>query len=349
MTIRFLTTDGLAQWLAKVSETRRVLAPRKEGKSVVFRQWKAGDPEPVLAKATIAPKAAVFPPCETLVQYKSVKDAEDLSKTNLTLEAPTQAEPTLLFACRPCDARGILALDTPYLNGRFKDPYYAARRAATVVVSHTCDTPSPTCFCTWVGAGPANPEGSDVLMTSVDGGFVLEAVSENGEALLAESGLPDGADKMDQARATRTNAAKRITARKDLSKAPERLKARFTDMAFWIEQTAKCLSCGACTFMCPTCQCFTITDEGEAASEKGGQRLRSWDYCMSPMFTREASGHNPRMAKAERMRNRVSHKYWYATEYTKDHHFSCTGCGRCIVQCPVSLDIREIVLKAIEE
>ena len=131
----------------------------------------------------------------------------------------------------------------------------------------------------------------------------------------------------------------------DISAAAKRLEARFNDMDFWTAQTDKCLSCGACTYMCPTCQCFTITDEGDSL---GGRRLRSWDNCMSPLFTREASGHNPRAAKAARMRNRVSHKYWYAPGYSEGR-VACTGCGRCVRQCPASLDIREIVLKAIEE
>ena len=349
MTTCFLASDGLASWLAKIAQTRRVLAPHKEGKAVLFREWKEGDPAPELAKSTISPKGAIIPACETLVKYQITKDPENLSKRSLALAAPTEATPTVLFGCRACDARGLVALDTPYLKGKFKDPYYAARREATLIVTRTCDSPTHTCFCTWVGGGPASPEGSDVLMTTVDGGYVLESVTDKGEAFLKESGLPDGADKMDEARKTRTEAAKKVPARPDLSKAPERLKARFNDMAFWVAQTSKCLSCGACTYMCPTCQCFNISDEGDASSEQGGRRLRSWDYCMSPMFTREASGHNPRMAKAQRMRNRVSHKYWYSTETIEDGRFSCTGCGRCVAQCPVSLDLREIVQKAIEE
>ncbi len=349
MTICFLATEGLVPWLAKLAQNYRVFAPRREGKAIIFRPWKEGDKAPVPLKATVAPKGVMFPACETLVSYKTTKDPQQLDKVSLTLKAPVKAEPTVLFGCRSCDARGFVALDKAYLGGKFKDPYYEARRNATLIITHTCDNPTPTCFCTWVNGGPASPEGSDVLMTAVQGGYVLEGISQKGNDLLAGSGLPDGSDKLNEARALRTEAAKRVTPRKDLSKAAERLKARFTDMDFWIAQTAKCLSCGACTFMCPTCQCFNITDEGDPASEQGGQRLRSWDYCMSPMFTREASGHNPRMVKAARMRNRVSHKYWYSTEYSPDGRFSCTGCGRCIAQCPVSLDIREIVVKAIEE
>ena len=184
-----------------------------------------------------------------------------------------------------------------------------------------------------------------MLLTAVNGGFVLEAVSEKGEAFLASTKLADGSDKMDEAKAVREKAAASQQPAPDLSKAARRLEERFTDVDFWTEQTAKCLSCGACTYMCPTCQCFNISDEGTTLE---GRRLRSWDNCMSPLFTREASGHNPRTAKALRMRNRVSHKYWYAPD-DSDGRFACTGCGRCIKQCPVSLDIREIVLNAIAD
>lgn len=119
---------------------------------------------------------------------------------------------------------------------------------------------------------------------------------------------------------------------------PGQSGGRFTDTEFWIKQTAKCLSCGACTYLCPTCQCFTITDEG---SPLEGRRLRSWDSCMSPQFTLETSGHNPRAEKFKRMRNRISHKFSYYPQ-SYDGAYSCVGCGRCVISCPVSLDIRRV-------
>jgi len=131
----------------------------------------------------------------------------------------------------------------------------------------------------------------------------------------------------------------------DLGRAREALGKRFADAGFWQDMTAHCLSCGACTYMCPTCYCFTISDEGDGME---GRRMRSWDSCLSPLFTREASGHNPRAAKALRMRNRVLHKFsYYPTVW--DGAFSCSGCGRCIVNCPVQLDIRQIVLAGMAE
>ena len=350
-TTRFVTSDGLPALLAFLSQNgRRVLVPVEKPankRSVVYEPWSGGMPF-TLEKATVPPKAAVLPQCETLVSYKKSKDPENPERVTMSLDDSIEAQPTVVFACRPCDARGFSVLDRPYLQGPFADPYYKARREALTVVTITCASGCNTCFCHWVGGGPSSPEGSDVLMTEIEGGYVLQAVTPKGEELLAASDLPDGAEQFSLAEAARKAAWATLEPAPNIKGAPEKLAALFTDTEFWQSQTDRCLSCGACTYFCPTCYCFSITDEGEGLSEKGGRRLRSWDNCMSSLFTREASGHNPRTAKALRMRNRVSHKYWYAPDYS-DGRFACTGCGRCIKQCPVSLDIREIVLNAIAD
>lgn len=345
--VRFLADDELVPWLAKVAESRKVLTPHKDGSAVVFRQWTPEEGAPLTEKAAVSPKAALIPMSEVLFTFKSEKDPENLASQSVTLTENNAAEPTVVFAGRACDARGLLWLTHPYTHGKFKDPHFAARQEATILITRTCDMPAATCFCNWSGGSPASPEGSDILMTLVPGGWLLEDISGRGRDLIAD--LPDGSAHIEAAAASRAKAEGMLApVPANLADAPRRLAERFTDNEFWAEQTAKCLSCGACTYMCPTCQCFNITDEGDPASPQGGRRIRTWDYCMSPLFTREASGHNPRAAKAARMKNRVSHKYRYTPEYAEGK-FSCTGCGRCIVRCPVSLDIREIVIKAIEE
>lgn len=345
----FATPKELTGWLAKLASGHRVLAPRQEGPSVVYRpqtaeQLASADIDALLRRATASPKQAMLPQCETLVTFKSVKDAEDPSKLTTTLEAPADAEPTVLFGCRPCDARGFVVLDRPYLEGKFKDPYYGARRKATVIVTQACPTAFASCFCNWVGSHPSDKEGSDILFTAVEGGFVLEVVTEKGQALVEGAGFADAADKAAEAEAAHAAAAASLNPAPELTHVMEKVASRFTDKAFWDKETVKCLSCGACTYLCPTCQCFTITDEG---SQLDGRRLRSWDSCMTPLFTLETSGHNPRPSKADRMRNRVSHKFsFYPERY--DGFFSCVGCGRCVVSCPVSLDIRHMVQAAVE-
>ena len=312
--------------------------------SVVFAPYEAGV-KMTLAKATVPPKEAVLPECETLMTFQKSRDPADLNQTTLALTAVEEGIPTVVFGCRTCDARGFAALDKPFLEGLYADPYYKARREKLTVVSLTCATGCETCFCHWVGGGPTSPIGSDVLITEIEGGYVLQAMTGKGEELLEASGLPDGADKFPLAEAARKAAWASLVPAPDLKAAQESLKAMFEDTAFWEAETARCISCGACTYFCPTCYCFNITDEGEPQSPCGGRRLRSWDNCMSSLYTREASGHNPRPEKYQRMRNRVSHKFWTYPENWGP--YLCSGCGRCITNCPVCLDIRAIVLDAV--
>ncbi len=345
----FATPKELTGWLAKLAAGYRVLAPRQEGPAVIFRpyakdQLAKADITALLKRSAASPKKAVFPQSETLVEFKSVKDSEDPSKLNTELSVPETAVPTVLFGCRPCDARGFVVLDRPYLEGPFKDPYYGARRAATVIVTQACPSAAPTCFCHWVGSDPSDSEGSDILFTAVEGGFALEAVTPKGEELLKDAGFAAADDKREAVDAAHAAAAESLVPAPALEDVPEKIAKRFTDDAFWAKETVKCLSCGACTYLCPTCQCFTITDEG---SQLNGRRLRSWDSCMTPLFTLETSGHNSRAAKYARMRNRVSHKFsFYPERY--GGFYSCVGCGRCVISCPVSLDIRHMVTAAIE-
>lgn len=340
----YLGADELMPWLEKQAQTHRVLAPAKEGHAVVFRPLVPGQPL-VLERARLSPKAAVIPTGEALVRFTAIKDPADPGTLSYSLEDCATIDPglTLIFACRSCDARGLLALDKAYMDGPYKDPYYLARRERTVVMVQSCADPCPSCFCHWVGGGPDSTEGADISFTAVKDGYVLSAHTAKGSALLV--GMTAArSDIIAEAEAIKAAARAAQTPAPDISSAPDRLAERFADLDFWQDQTAKCLGCGACTYMCPTCQCFTITDEGDSMD---GRRLRSWDSCMTAQFTNEASGHNPRHRKALRMRQRVSHKYRYSPKNSGS--FSCTGCGRCVRLCPVSLDIREIVVKAIEK
>jgi sulfhydrogenase subunit beta (sulfur reductase) len=112
---------------------------------------------------------------------------------------------------------------------------------------------------------------------------------------------------------------------------------------YWNDIAMKCLGCGICTFLCPTCHCFDIQDETLGCK---GARVRVWDSCMYREYTLQASGYNPRPGKMNRIRNRVFHKFNY---FSKNHKiFGCVGCGRCITECPVNIDIVETVNKARE-
>lgn len=346
---RFAKSADLPALLAHLATENRVLVPVVKPavkQSVVFAEWKQGQ-DFTLKKATIPAKSAVLPQSEVLVTYEKTRDPEQPDRFLLKLDDTPEATPTVVFGSRACDARGYATLDRPYLNGLYKDPYYAARRDSLTVITLTCNSGCSTCFCHWVGGGPSSPEGSDILMTEVEGGYVLQAVSPKGQAVLDKSPLAEAGEAETRAMEDVRKAAwKTLSPKPDLSTAPDKILARFKDVAFWASETDRCLSCGACTYFCPSCYCFNITDEGSGMG-KPGRRIRSWDNCMSSLFTREASGHNPRSTKGERMRQRVTHKF--ATYPENWGAFSCMGCGRCISNCPAHIDIRKIVLDAIAD
>ncbi|MBO4317057.1 MAG: 4Fe-4S dicluster domain-containing protein [Mailhella sp.] len=331
----------------------RLVAPKREGPSVLFRPYAQDElPENAAAalteRATLSAKEVMFPKSEVLLAYTASKNEENRADLDQRIEDMSVAavKPVVLFGLRPCDARGFAVLDKPYLEGRFVDPYYKARREAAVIVTCLCTDALPTCFCTWVGGSPNSSEGSDVTFVPVQDGFLFTALTEKGLALFDGASLREAdADHDAQAQAALKSAEASMPASPFPAGLSESVAAAFTLDAFWEKETVKCLSCNACTYVCPTCQCFNITDEG---SPLDGRRVRSWDSCMSPLFTLEASGYNPRAKKYQRMRNRIEHKFNY---YPGDHEgmFSCVGCGRCVRSCPVSLDIRSVVLKAAEQ
>ena len=120
---------------------------------------------------------------------------------------------------------------------------------------------------------------------------------------------------------------------------PARLLESF-ESEIWTQIAAGCLGCGACTYACPTCHCFDLTDEHKRGT---GRRVRSWDTCALPLFTLHASGHNPRPTTDARLRQRILHKFAYGPE-TIDETL-CVGCGRCVSVCPSGIDLRRILAR----
>jgi ferredoxin len=227
-----------------------------------------------------------------------------------------------------------------YIETDSPDPYYQVRREKTTIVALTCNSPSPGCFCTSVGRGPAEKEGADLLMTELETGYFFEPITQKGEEILKEFSFEDGSSYQQQAEKLKKAAfdlVKRPFSATD--GLPEKILSLFDNDEFWEKEAAKCISCGACTYLCPTCYCFNITDE-QAGTR--GERIRSWDSCMFFHFTLEASGHNPRAMKHQRLKNRVGHKFSYYPQKYRGI-IACCGCGRCIRFCPASVDISEIV------
>lgn len=311
-----------------------VVAPVIKDGIVSFRAISSGT-EAVLdyANSVSSPKSVVLPQVETLLSCpRSSVEGEGV------VEHTFEPGPVVLFGVRPCDARGILFLDGVFNGQENRDTYYASRRESLLVVSLACTNPRGTCFCTTTGGGPFSTEGSDLLLAEHGDEYIVFAVTEKGARAVSMYGLERAEESSVQAvRKAAEMCVAEMQPQVDLSVLKESLDVCFDGEA-WNTLTEKCAGCGVCTYLCPTCHCFDIVDEVCGDSRV---RNRIWDSCQFPCFTRQASGFNPRPTYKERYRQRFMHKFSFCVD--RYGTAGCVGCGRCVIECPVNLDIRRIM------
>ena len=245
---------------------------------------------------------------------------------------------TVIFGLRPCDAAAFASLKAIF-TWDSPDTLFSARLEKMGVVGVSCARADEYCFCTSVNGGPGETVGSDILLTAMGGDkFLAEIVSEKGKQLMqSAAGLFQSA--VDPDKQSRLAKVEAVFAPGKIAAA---LATLFDDTDFWQEQSRRCLGCGACAYVCPTCACFDIQDEGGAS----GKRLRCWDSCGFGLFTLHTSGHNPRPLQSQRWRQRLMHKFAYMPE--RQLILGCVGCGRCSRACPVDMNIREHLLAVAE-
>ena len=331
-----LPKSSLSDLAATIRRTHRLYAPVRLPDQVAFREIGDGDAFTLdYANTRASVKTLFFPQAETMLTYE-----RSLDRFNDIRAVPFDAVPTVILGLRPCDARGLELLDRVFGQGQYRDPYYLARRAATVVVALACTDPRQTCFCHAVGGDPYSSEGADVLLSDADDAYIAVPQTEKGEewlTTLSLSAVDDGHLETSQAVAARAHEL--LAEIEPVAGLEDQLVDLF-ESAVWAEIAEKCIACGTCTYLCPGCHCFNIQDRVLA---NGGSRLRSWDGCMYEGFTKHASGHNPRPDQGTRWRQRTLHKFAYLPENVG--MYGCVGCGRCITYCPVRLDIREVIAR----
>ncbi|MEF3696560.1 4Fe-4S dicluster domain-containing protein [Desulfolutivibrio sp.] len=339
----------LPRILAAWSATRAVYVPAVSGALTAFTLF---DPERGLSldygNSTLSPKPFFFPQTECLLRFST--RGED---AGLAVAEPQGTQLRVLFGIRPCDAGAFSLLDRIFCQDQGgTDPSWASRRARTALVGIGCNVPDAACFCTSMGGGPHHARGLDILATDLGDEVLLTPITDRGRALLAEipataAATPArgarGGTAIGRAETLRINA-EAIMARSPFSGLTLEAVARRSQrtvhaLDIWTKIAETCLNCGVCTFTCPTCHCFDIQDETKGPT---GRRVRNWDTCMSWLFTAHASGHTPRPTKVERVRQRFLHKFKYMP-MNLDGRPGCVGCGRCVRQCPVNIDIREVL------
>ena len=281
-------------------------------------------------------KRLLHPPSVTLFRARRNGEAE------LELVDETEDAPLLAFiGVRSCDLHAIAKLDRVFLGGRFVDPHYARRRGRIFVVAVNCGVAAGTCFCVSMGTGPRAAFGYDVALTELLGG--------GSPRYLAEAGTDTGADLLDavpgrQATPAELEAGERVVEQTAASMGrhleteglPELLAAG-RDHPRWDEVADRCLTCGNCTMVCPTCFCTTVEDVTDLTGTEA-ERRQVWDSCFTLDFT-YLHGGGVRGSPRARYRHWLTHKL--GTWHDQFGSSGCVGCGRCIAWCPVGIDITE--------
>ena len=338
MTDKMLKKVDLTELLSRLLQDYRVFAPVRRGGITNFQQISASDKADFSRTNTVlAPKSLMLPQSECMFDFTLEKGSD---MAGIMREIEKDYSPRLIFGIRPCDAKSFQLLDLNFDTSSYRDPWWVHRRQQTTLVGLGCNAPCRTCFCTSVGGGPFAEDGLDLLLADVGDEFALQAITEKGERLLKRVGI---GTESSEATATAVLACKESALALMRSSVPtnnleKHDVATLFNADFWDRLQFACINCGICTYVCPTCWCFDIQDE---VHKNNGIRLRNWDSCMFPLFTLHGSGHNPRHEKLQRVRQRFMHKLkYFVDKYACG--VACVGCGRCVEQCPVNIDIREV-------
>jgi len=281
-----------------------------------------------------SPKRWLLPPRSQIFQATAEGDA-------FRPEAATTPDRRHAFlGLRPCELAGVAKQDRVFIRDDLRDALYADRRDQALLIVVHCGDPAGTCFCASLGTGPRAEAGFDLALTEVLGEhhrFVVEVGSDAGAELVAELDLPPATEAdLSAARAVTDRAADSMGRsldteglREDLLGALE--SPRYRDVA------RRCLACGSCTLLCPTCFCTGMVDSSELDGS-GAARTRVWDSCFTIGFS-YIHGQSIRSSVAARYRQWLTHKL--ATWADQFGELGCVGCGRCITWCPVGIDITE--------
>ena len=285
------------------------------------------------------PKRFVLPAMERLLTARPAPPA-------LRIEASEVAPKRAIFGIRSCDVAGIRHLDRFFLGNEYRDTYYERHRTGLFLVNVVCTDPkrdvSDECFCLCTDTGPAARDGFDLQLMDLGGPMMAVAGTTAGEGLL-EHPLFRRGTQADLEK--REDILSRVRASFKTSTSWFPATVRYVSQGSILDETweeigRRCLECGGCTYVCPACTCFTVSDRVTGAGDV--ERVRLWDSCALSGFTRMAGGFNHRRAVHDRRNRRFFRKlahYFIQRELS----MACVGCGRCTAVCHGDVGMPSVV------
>ncbi len=275
-------------------------------------------------------KPFLFPQQEGLFDYEH-------SATAYHFEHQPTATPTAFFGVRSCDLSAVLYMDVIF-SKKGRDPYYFQKRQEAVLISLACNEPFANCFCNATKTGPFLEYGFDLQFTDLDDRYLVAIGRAKGQEIVNRfRHFFEAAEEKDSKAQYQAflEARSHFKQQVHVDQAIKRLAGQPLPEEIWADLSLRCQDCGGCAYICPTCTCFTISDQPTSASS--GQRLRSWDACTFSGFTRMTGGHNPINSRTHAVKQRFLHKLLYDVQ--EHGRPSCVGCGRCVGICFGGVDI----------
>jgi ferredoxin len=333
-----ITGSRLDELYSLINDNYDLYLPTDSSGNVRFDRWTPEAEVRLDQLITVeSPKDLFFLSAEDIAAFKL--DGKDI----IIKDIRKNVEPFVVFGLRACDAASLNLLDKVFLSEPV-DSFYQERRQNGIVITTSCSAPEETCFCEVFDINAANP-GGDVTTWLIGEDLYWKSNSEKGDMLTGKvSGLFAPAEV--KAVSEEQNRIKEILGKlpfKDIKLKGLRAEALLEkfESKQWEKLHHSCIACGTCTFICPTCHCYDVQDFDTGSEIR---RLRCWDSCMNSDFTQMAHG-NPRPTSLERFRQRYMHKLIYFPD--SNGAYACVGCGRCVRNCPVSMNIVKVI-KALE-
>jgi len=273
----------------------------------------------------LPPKKYFFPQRETLVTYNVAN--------GFAAKDPADLEPTVILGVHPYDIVALLHMDEIFRETK-SDPYYFEKRKSSIIIGVNIQNMSKWSFAPQMGCATVE-YGYDLMLTDLGNRYAVNIGSQKGEALLEKyaKNVTDALARDIQLVGQKKHEVMDISQQKIIFETeliPEMLSKTYGESSFWESHAEKCLACGSCVLVCPTCYCFDVKEDPDLTL-KEGERIRTWDGCLLEDFAKIASGENFRPTRPTRYR----HRYFKKGKYLFDRFgfVSCVGCGRCSSNC----------------
>ncbi len=329
-----LKRENFIPFMKGLSKFGELWGPVRKGDRYVYANE---PPEKFVLNAirTIVPAKKFFlPQKSTILKFKNNEWREhyDVKKR-------------VIFGLHPCDIHALNIYHKFYTR-LYPDPYYLKNRENTLIVGLSC-LPDENCFCHLTDTETVN-EGFDLFLTDLGDKFLVWVGSPKGDESLklVKDLIEDTTQKdIDEYVEWRKKRRSMFKVSLDLEGMPEILTFNY-DSPIWEQMGEACLSCGTCTMVCPSCTCFDIDDEFDIRTDEMN-RQRYWYSCVFREYSMVAGGHNFREARSERLKLWYTHKLvGFMSEYGSP---ACVGCGRCVVSCPVDINVVTVAKALLKE